>query len=141
MKNETCTAAVDTDQPEVTPTELVMSDEHREALRAHGIADGHIDYIVKTASASGVPQEEFDLRVAEDLNGLGHVKEVNDKAAAERKAEERAAQRAAFAGMALQGFLANPAPEGPQTFAAVTKASVQYADALVAALEAPAETE
>lgn len=119
----------------VRPTELTMTEAHREAFMSFGVPGHAIDQHTKNRGQAGISQEAFDAENEVEIAQQAEAKAANDKARAEAKAEERRQQKAAFAGMALQGLVSR-ADRSPEYPAAHAKQAVALAEALVQALEA-----
>lgn len=122
----------------MSDTTLTLSDEQRAALADMGIPKAEVEHALAKSIADGKTQDELDADVAAAIESHEAAKAANEKARQEQEAEVRKANRAAFAGMALQGILSRQ-HHRPKEAAAI---AVGYADALLAALdEEPSEDE
>lgn len=120
----------------VTKITLTVSDEQRSFLTGEGYTDEAIDAMAKENGDKGITQDRWDHDVAEVIANKRKAEERDAAYRAEQEAAERKANRAAFAGIALQGLLAGP--NAVQELKANAKLAVRYADALLDALDAPA---
>lgn len=122
----------------VTPITLQLSEDDRAFLLEQGNTAQGLDAFVTQCTAEGRTQDELNAMIADTRENVARAKAEREAHEAAQAAAERASQRSAFAGMALQGLLANPDVD----FSAVSqyaKAAVAHADALLKALDAPAE--
>ena len=124
----------------MSDTTLTLSDDQREALAGMGIPQAEIEHALQKSIADGKTQDELDTDIAAAIESHQQALAANEKAREEQAAEQRKANRAAFAGMALQGILANPTWYGvvPRISA---QTALQHADALLAALDAETSDE
>jgi hypothetical protein len=123
------------------PTVLVLTDEAFAAFEALGLGRESFDGIIQAEQAKGTSQEDFDaLLIAEGARATA-AKAANDQAEAERNAVERRGNRLALAGMALQGILAGPLTDKVPSLQGIATLAVDYADALLKALDAPTPAE
>lgn len=120
----------------VTKITLTVSDEQRSFLTGEGYTDEAIDAMAKENGDKGITQDRWDHDVAEVIANKRKAEEREAAYRAEQEAAERKANRAAFAGIALQGLLAGP--NAVQELKANAKLAVRYAYALLDALDAPA---
>ena len=117
----------------VTPITLQLSEDDRAFLLEQGNTAQGLDAFVTQCTAEGRTQDELNAMIADTRTNVARAKAEREA----HEAAERASQRSAFAGMALQGLLANPDVD----FSAISqyaKAAVAHADALLKALDAPA---
>lgn len=121
----------------VTPTTLQLSEDDRAFLLEQGNTAQGLDAFVAQCTAEGATQEQFDARIDAIRKNVEQAKAEREAHEAAQAAAERAAQRSAFAGMAMQGLLANP-DTGFEAISQYAKAAVAHADALLKALDAPA---
>lgn len=121
----------------VTKITLTVSDEQRSFLMGEGYTDEAIDAMAKENGDKGITQDRWDHDVAEVIANKRKAEERDAAYRAEQEAAERKANRAAFAGIALQGLLANP-ETSISRLKDYAKTAVTYADALLDALDAPA---
>lgn len=98
-----------------------------------GFKRAQLQHALDKSIADGISQEQLDKDVEAAFASARDAKRANDEARAEQAATERRANRAAFAGMALQGLLAGT--NAPNEFGRVVALSVEYADALIEALD------
>ena len=113
-------------------TTLTLSDEQRKALTGMGIPEAEVEHALQKSIADGKTQDELDTDIAAAIESHQQALAANEKAREEQAAEQRKANRAAFAGMALQGILAREYYR-PKEAAEI---AVRQADALLAALDA-----
>ena len=97
-----------------------------------GFKRAQLQHALDKSIADGISQEQLDKDVEAAFASARDAKRANDEARAEQAATERRANRAAFAGMALQGLLANVTPGQPE---AVATLAIEYVDALIEALD------
>lgn len=97
-----------------------------------GYSRAHLQAALDKSIGDGATQEQIDQDLEAAFESGRAAKRANDEARAEQAAAERRANRAAFAGMALQGLLANVTPGQPEDVAA---RAIEYADALTEALD------
>ena len=116
----------------MSDTTLTLSDEQRKALTGMGIPEAEVEHALQKSIADGKTQDELDTDIAAAIESHQQALAANEKAREEQAAEQRKANRAAFAGMALQGILTRW-DHRPKEAAVI---AVGYADALLAALDA-----
>lgn len=126
-----------TTDPKVTPITLAVSDEQRAFLSGEGYTNEAIDAMAKENGDNGITQERWDHDVAEIIENKRKAAEREAAYRAEQEVAERKANRAAFAGLAMQGLLANP-DVNFKAASQYSKAAVAHADGLLKALDAPA---
>lgn len=116
----------------MSDTTLTLSAEQRKALTGMGIPEAEVEHALQKSIADGKTQDELDTDIAAAIESHQQALAANEKAREEQAAEQRKANRAAFAGMALQGIVAGGStdPRGAALEA------LQHADALLAALDA-----
>ena len=117
----------------MSDTTLTLSAEQRKALTGMGIPEAEVEHALQKSIADGKTQDELDTDIAAAIESHQQALAANEKARQEQAAEQRKANRAAFAGMALQGIVASGSTTGPRD---VALEAVEYADALLAALDA-----
>lgn len=121
------------------PTKLTMRDADREMFLADGNSEAGIEAFIDQAQAEGATQAEFDARIDEIRVNVAKAKEEYERQQAEfkaaKEAEERKMRRDAFAGMALQGLLANPDVD-LGSVSKYARAAAAHADGLLKALDA-----
>lgn len=120
----------------VVPTTLTVSDEVFAPFEALGLTRDNLDGFVNQEQARGTSQDEFDTMLKAEGERATAAHKANEEAKAKAEAEQRAATRSAFAGMALQGILAGPlaAREGV-ALDSLAELAVYYADAVQKALD------
>lgn len=118
-------------------TTLTISDELVAAFAELGVPANAFPEIIKREQAKRTSQEDFTKGLEEELEkgraARAEAKAANEKAEADRLAEERKVNRLALAGMAMQGLLSGTTA---WAFDGVARQAVSYADALLDALEA-----
>lgn len=120
----------------VMPITLQLSEDDRAFLLEQGNTAQGLGAFVTQCTAEGRTQDELNAMIADTRENVARAKAEREAHEAAQAAAERASQRSAFAGMAMQGLLANPDVD----FSAVSqyaKAAVAHADALLKALDAP----
>lgn len=117
----------------MSDTTLTLSDKQRKALTGMGIPEAEVEHALQKSIADGKTQDELDTDIAAAIESHQQALAANEKARQEQAAEQRKANRAAFAGMALQGIVASGSTTGPRD---VALEAIEYADALLAALDA-----
>ena len=125
-----------TTDTKVTPITLQLSEDDRAFLLEQGNTEQGLDAFIAQSTAEGCTQAALDTMIADTRENVARAKAEREAHEAAQAAAERASQRSAFAGMALQGLLANPDVD----FSAVSqyaKAAAAHADALLKALDAP----
>lgn len=122
----------------VVPTTLTVSDEVFAPFEALGLTRDNLGGFVQQEQARGTSQDEFDAMLKAEGERATAAHKANEEAKAKAEAEQRAATRSAFAGMALQGLLANVSPGDP---ASVAERAVEYADAVQKALDKPVQAD
>lgn len=119
---------------------LAFSAEDREFLREQGNTDEQINAFLAQATAEKRTQEELDAQIADIRENVVKAKAEREAFEAQQKAAERAQRRDAFAGMAMQGLLANP-DMGFEAISQIARAAVANADGLLKALDAAEATD
>jgi hypothetical protein len=122
----------------MSDTTLTISDEVFAEGEALGFSRAQLEHALAKSIADGITQEQLDKDVEAAFENARAAKKANDEARQEQEAEVRKANRAAFAGMALQGILSREYHR-PKDAAAI---AVRNADALLKALdEEPSDEE
>lgn len=116
----------------MSDTTLTLSDEQRKALTGMGIPEAEVEHALQKSIADGKTQDELDTDIAAAIESHQQALAANEKARQEQAAEQRKANRAAFAGMALQGIVAGGSTDPREA----ALEAIEYADALLAALDA-----
>ena len=116
----------------MSDTTLTLSDEVFAEGEALGFNRAGLEQALAKSQADGITQEQLDKDVETAFENARAAKKANEKAREEQAAEQRKANRAAFAGMALQGIVAG----GPTDPREAALGAIKYADALLAALDA-----
>lgn len=122
----------------MSDTTLTLSEEVFAEGEALGFSRAQLEHALAKSIADGITQEQLDKDVEAAFENARAAKKANDEARQEQEAEVRKANRAAFAGMALQGILSREYHR-PKDAAAI---AVRNADALLKALdEEPSDEE
>lgn len=116
----------------MSDTTLTLSDAQRAALADMGIPEAEVEHALQKSIADGKTQDELDTDIAAAIESHQQALAANEKAREEQAAEQRKANRAAFAGMALQGIVAGGSTDPREA----ALEAIEYADALLAALDA-----
>lgn len=116
----------------MSDTTLTLSAEQRKALTGMGIPEAEVEHALQKSIADGKTQDELDTDIAAAIESHQQALAANEKAREEQAAEQRKANRAAFAGMALQGIVAGGSTDPREA----ALEAIEYADALLAALDA-----
>lgn len=116
----------------MSDTTLTLSAEQRAALSGMGIPEAEVEHALQKSIADGKTQDELDTDIAAAIESHKQALAANEKARQEQAAEARKANRAAFSGMALQGIVAGGSTDPREA----ALEAIEYADALLAALDA-----
>lgn len=116
----------------MSDTTLTLSDKQRKALTGMGIPEAEVEHALQKSIADGKTQDELDTDIAAAIESHQQALAANEKARQEQAAEQRKANRAAFAGMTLQGIVASGSTDPREA----ALEAIEYADALLAALDA-----